>query len=94
MRNKPVLPSTHPKIVKRIKPLVEMTEQENLYYVLSTHTEYVDHKCPLLKGSRMMKRKKLLLKIEEEIPNFKYILFKMHVKRFLPILEKCFETQP
>ena len=92
VRNKPVLPSTHPKIVKKIKPLVEVTDQENLYYVLSTHTEYVDYECPLVKGSRMLKRKELLLKIEEEIPNFKHILFKTHVKRFLPILEKHFEA--
>jgi len=92
VRNKPVLPSTHPKIVKKIKPLVEVTEQENLYYVLSTHTGYVDRECPLVKGSRMLKRKKLLLRIEEEIPNFKYLLFKSHVKRFLPILEKHFEA--
>ncbi|MEM0090776.1 MAG: ATP-binding protein [Nitrososphaerota archaeon] len=92
VRNKPVLPSTHPKIVKKIKPLIEMTEQENLYYVLSTHTEYVDNKCPLVKGSRMMKRKKLLMKVEEEIPNFKHLLFKTHLKRFLPILEKHFEV--
>ncbi len=87
-RIRPVLSSVNPRIVKKIKPLIEMTDEEDLYYVISRKIDYASSECPLVKGSRMIKRKKLILKIEEEIPHFKYLLLKTHIKRFLPILEE------
>ncbi|MCL7389435.1 MAG: adenine nucleotide alpha hydrolase family protein [Thaumarchaeota archaeon] len=88
VRIKPVSSSTHSKIVRKIKPLIEMTDREDLYYAISRNLNYVSSECPLVKGSRMINRKKLILKIEEEIPNFKYLLLKTHLKRFLPMLEE------
>ncbi|MEM2697570.1 MAG: ATP-binding protein, partial [Nitrososphaerota archaeon] len=88
VRIRPLLPSTHPKLVKKIKPLIEMTERENLLYVTLTNTMHVDVKCPFFKDSRMMKRKKLISMLEEEIKNFKYIFFKSHLKKIQPVLSK------
>lgn len=88
VRLRPVVSSVNPRIVKKIKPLIEVTDEEDLYYLISKKIDYAYSECPLVKGSRMIKRKKLILKIEEEVPHFKYLLLKTHIKRFLPILEQ------
>ena len=87
-RIRPVSPGVGSKMAARIKPLIEMTEEENLYYVEATGTPYVESWCPLVKGSRMMRRKELIRMIEERIPGFRHTFFKSHVKRFLPRLEE------
>ena len=88
IRMKPVNLSNHPKSVTRIKPLIELTNKENLHYAIITETPFVTLSCPLLRGSRMQKRKKLIKLIEEEIPGFSHIFYKSHLKRFLPRLER------
>lgn len=90
VRVRPVLESGL-RMVERVKPLIEMTDEENLHYINLTDTPYGVLKCPLLRGSRMIKRKKLIAKIEEEIPRFRHLLYKSHVKRILPRLEKTVE---
>ncbi len=87
-RIRPVSPGIGTKMAARIKPLIEMTEEENLYYVDATNTPYVESWCPLVKGSRMMRRKELIRMIEEKIPGFRHTFFKSHIKRFLPRLEE------
>jgi len=79
------------RIVARVKPLIEMTEEENLWYARLTNTSFATLECPLVKGSRMIERKKLIARIEEEIPGFRHLLYKSHVKRLLPRLEKVVE---
>ena len=79
------------RMVERVKPLIEITDEENLHYVHLTGTPYGVLECPLLKGSRMMRRKRLIAKIEEEIPRFRHLLYKSHIKRILPKLEKTVE---
>ena len=91
-RIKPVAPSMNPKLIRKIKPLIEVTDQEDLYYVISKNLDYASSECPLIKGSRMVERKNLILRIEEEIPNFRYRFLKTHLKRFLPILKE--HSQP
>ena len=91
VRIRPVSWSTHPKMVHRIKPLIEMTEEENLYYSSATETPFTESKCPLGKGSRMMKRKELIALLEKNIQGFRHMLYKSHVKRILPKLEQSIE---
>lgn len=91
-RIKPVASGMNPKLIRKIKPLIEMTDQENSYYAISKNIDYVSSECPLVRGSRMIERKKLILRIEEEIPNFRYTFLKTHLKRFLPIFEE--HSQP
>ncbi len=92
-RLKPVLVSNHPKMASRIKPLIEMTDEEDLYYVDALGIEYASSWCPLVKGSRMMNRKMLIKQIEEKIPGYRHLLFKSHVKKILPKLEQLY-SQP
>jgi len=88
VRIKPVSWSTHPKLITKIKPLIELTERENLYYVLSRGLPVLSVQCPLAKNSRMLKRKKLISMIEKEIPAFRHTFYKSHLKRIMPKLEK------
>ncbi len=91
VRIRPVALSKFPKLITKIKPLIELTEKENLYYVMAQGLPILESKCPLAEGSRMLRRKKLLNLIEQEIPGFKHMFYKSHVKRLLPRLEKTIE---
>ncbi|HDJ66924.1 MAG TPA: hypothetical protein ENF33_04370 [Nitrososphaeria archaeon] len=86
VRVKPVLEGGE-RLVKKVKPLIELTDQENKYYADFTETPYSEFECPLARGSRMLKRKELILRIEKEIPGFRHTFYKSHVKRFLPKLD-------
>jgi len=88
IRVRPVAWSSFPKLVTRIKPLIELTEKENLYYVRAEGLPILEAECPLAKGSRMLRRKKLISLIEREIPGFKHTFYKSHLKRLMPRLEK------
>jgi uncharacterized protein (TIGR00269 family) len=88
VRVRPVSWSDNPKLVTRIKPLIELTERENMYYAMAQGIPLLDASCPLAEGSRMLRRKRLIGLIEREIPGFKHMLYKSHVKRILPRLEK------
>ena len=90
VRVKPVLEGGD-KLVKRVKPLIELTDQENKYYADFMETPYSRLECPLVRGSRMLRRKELISRIEEKIPGFRHTFYKSHVKRFLPKLESLVE---
>ena len=94
VRLKPVSPSTHPKLVTKVKPLWRMTEKENLLYALACDLPFRKKECPFAQGSRSLRRKKLMWKIEGEIRGFRRTLVSSHLKRFLPLLEKVVEPPP
>ncbi|HDD66337.1 MAG TPA: adenine nucleotide alpha hydrolase family protein [Nitrososphaeria archaeon] len=91
VRMRPVSWSDHPKLVTRIKPLIELTDRENLFYVLAQDLPMLEARCPLVGESRMLRRKKLIEEIEGRIPGFRHTFYKTHLKRFLPRLEKTVE---
>lgn len=86
VRIKPVSWSTRDKLVTKIKPLIEMTEAENLCYALSNELPILGVRCPLAENSRMAKRKKLISMIEREVPGFRHTFYKSHLKRIMPYL--------
>ncbi len=88
VRIKPVAWSSNVKLVTKIKPLIELTEKENLYYVLSRKLPVLSVQCPLAKDSRMLKRKELINMIEKEIPGFRHTFYKSHLKRLMPALRE------
>jgi uncharacterized protein (TIGR00269 family) len=88
VRLRPVLPGDGVKLASRVKPLFEMTDEEDLYYVDAKGIEVVESWCPLVRGAKTVSRKVLIHEIESKIPGFRHTLLKAHVKRFLPVLEK------
>lgn len=70
-RQSPVLESTHPKLVKKVKPLYTLTERENLFYVLINKIEFLHDECPHAVGARSILYKEVLNRLEEESPGTK-----------------------
>jgi len=83
----PVNVSHNPKMVTRIKPLCEMTEKETRYYADCIGLPYKSHACPFVHQRRLEKRRRLLDKLSEVMPNFRHVFFKSHVKRLQPALQ-------
>ncbi len=71
-RQSPVLEKTHPKLVKKVKPLYTLTERENLYYVLLNRIEFLHEECPHATGARSILYKEVLNRLEEESPGTKH----------------------
>lgn len=82
----PVTPSNHPKLVTRIKPLVELTDFEIRMYAFYEELPILEAACPYSKNSKLLKRKGLISAIEKEYLGFKHTFLKSHVKRITPRL--------
>jgi len=82
----PVLPGGHPRLVARIKPLCEHTEEEDLLYALYSELPFRSASCPLAEGARSIRGKKLIGMMAAENPQFKHLIFKSYVKRIHPSL--------
>lgn len=67
-RASPSLPSSHPKLAKRIKPLIYVTEKESATYCFSRGIEYVLPECPYSVGARLAIVKDALARIEDRSP--------------------------
>ncbi len=93
VRLRPVLLGDGVRLTNRVKPLFEMTDEEDLYYVDAKGIEVVESWCPLVRGAKTVSRKVLIHEIESKIPGFRHTLLKAHVKRFLPVLERAI-SQP
>ncbi|MCG0276520.1 MAG: adenine nucleotide alpha hydrolase family protein [Thermosediminibacteraceae bacterium] len=70
-RQAPVLPSTHPKLVKKVKPLFTLTERENLAYIIFNGISFIHEECPHALGASSIFYKEILNKLEEESPGTK-----------------------
>ena len=87
-RIKPVLPAEK-GFVARVKPLCEITEKENLYYININKIKHISESCPLPYFGKSYRRQEELYKAIIKIqPNFRHIFFSSHVNKFLPLLEE------
>ncbi len=68
----PVLESTHPHMVKKVKPLFRLTERETAAYALLRGIDYVVEECPLAEGARSLLYKEILNRLEERSPGSKH----------------------
>jgi uncharacterized protein (TIGR00269 family) len=93
VRLKPVTPSTHPKLVARVKPLWNITEKEDLIYAELNQLPIRKEPCPLSSGARSRERKTVLDFVESRVRGFKHTFVSSHLKRILPALEKSI-SQP
>ena len=88
VRLKPVAPSTHPKLVAKVKPLWNITEKENQIYAELQQLPIKKEECPFSSGARSRERKTVLDFLESRIRGFKHTFVSSHLKRILPSLEK------
>jgi uncharacterized protein (TIGR00269 family) len=71
-RQGPVLESTHPKLVRKVKPLYRLSERETAAYAIVERIDYILEECPMAKGAKSLAYKDMLNSLEEQQPGAKY----------------------
>lgn len=70
-RQAPVLPSTHPHLARKVKPLCLMYEREMAAYSLVRGIDYIYDECPYAVGAKTIFYKELLNQLEGRSPGAK-----------------------
>ncbi len=86
-RQSPVLERTHPKLVKKVKPLYSLTEREMASYCLLKGIDYMEEECPNAAGAHSLLYKDVLNRIEFESPGSKQQFLQGFLDRFRPLLQ-------
>jgi uncharacterized protein (TIGR00269 family) len=71
-RQGPVLESTHPMLVRKVKPLYRLSERETAAYSIIERIDYILEECPMARGAKSLAYKDMLNSLEEEQPGAKY----------------------
>jgi len=95
-RQAPVLPSTHPKLARKVKPLVHLYEREMAAYAIVRGIEYIYDECPYAAGANTIFYKELLNQLEARSPGAKSALYRefIRARRKGDILFAGEETHP
>jgi uncharacterized protein (TIGR00269 family) len=71
-RQSPALAATHPKLVRRVKPLYRLSERETAAYAFVRHIEYIVDECPFAAGATSIAHKEILNRMEDASPGAKH----------------------
>jgi uncharacterized protein (TIGR00269 family) len=71
-RQSPALASTHPKLVRRVKPLYRLSERETAAYAFVRKIDYIVEECPFAKGATSIAHKQILDRMEDASPGAKH----------------------
>jgi uncharacterized protein (TIGR00269 family) len=80
-RHSPVLESTHPAFVRKVKPFYTLTEKETALYCILRRIDYVEEECPNALGAKSLLYKDLLNRLEEEMPGTKQSFLRSFLER-------------
>ncbi len=70
-KQNPVLPPTHPKFVKKVKPFAFFTEREIAVYAIVMGIDFSKESCPFSKGAKSLRYKHVLNELEVQSPGTK-----------------------
>ena len=79
-RQAPLLPPTHPRLVKKAKPLVLVAEREVLAYCILRALAYHEEQCPHAKGATSRSHKEALNLLENYSPGSKIRFYQNFLK--------------
>lgn len=71
-RQSPMLPSTHPRLVRRVKPLYRLSERETAGYAFLRGIDYIVEECPFAVGATSLAHKAVLNRLEDASPGAKH----------------------
>jgi uncharacterized protein (TIGR00269 family) len=71
-RQGPALPATHPKLVRRVKPLYRLSERETAAYAFLRRIDYIVEECPFAVGATSIAYKEILNRMEDASPGTKH----------------------
>jgi uncharacterized protein (TIGR00269 family) len=87
-RQSPVLLSTHPKLVRRVKPLYRLSELETAAYAFLRGIDYIVEECPFSVGATSLKHKDTLNRLEEASPGAKHNFLFGFLEKARPVFER------
>jgi uncharacterized protein (TIGR00269 family) len=70
-REKPVLTSTHPRFVRKVRPLYRLSELDTAVYAFFRGIDYIVEECPNSVGATQLFYKDVLNRIEAKMPGTK-----------------------
>ncbi len=79
-RQSPVLEAWHPRLTRKAKPLVLLTERESALYTILRGIEYMDEPCPYSRGATTLVYKRLLNQVEWRSPGTKQRFYTLFLK--------------
>jgi uncharacterized protein (TIGR00269 family) len=79
-KQSPLLPSSHPQLVKKAKPLALVAEREVLAYCLLRGIEFHEEQCPHSQGATSRKHKEVLNLLEYYSPGSKIRFYQEFLK--------------
>lgn len=65
LRQAPLLPSTHPRLARKVKPFFRFYERETAAYAILRGIDYIYEECPFARGATTIFYKELLNRLEE-----------------------------
>jgi uncharacterized protein (TIGR00269 family) len=68
----PVLEATHPRLVKKVKPLYRLSEYETAAYAFLRGIDYIVEECPFSHDALQLQYKAVLNQLEQRSPGTKY----------------------
>jgi uncharacterized protein (TIGR00269 family) len=86
-RQAPVLEATHPKLVRRVKPLFRLSERETAAYAFLRGIDYVVEECPFAKGATSITHKEALNRLEDVSPGTKAAFLAGYLERARPLFQ-------
>ena len=88
-RQSPALPSTHPKLVRRVKPLYRLSERETAAYAFVRRIDYIVEECPFARGATSITHKEILNRMEEASPGAKHNFLFGFLEKARPVFERA-----
>ncbi len=88
-RQSPALPSTHPKLVRRVKPLYRLSERETAAYAFLRRIDYIVDECPFAKGATSIAHKETLNRLEDASPGAKHTFLFGFLEKARPAFERA-----
>jgi uncharacterized protein (TIGR00269 family) len=88
-RQSPALASTHPKLVRRVKPLYRLSERETAAYAFMRRIDYIVEECPFAKGATSIAHKEILTRMEEDSPGAKHNFLFGFLEKARPAFERA-----
>jgi tRNA-5-methyluridine54 2-sulfurtransferase len=88
-RQSPALPSTHPKLVRRVKPLYRLSERETAAYAFLRRIDYIVEECPFARGATSITHKEILNRMEEASPGAKHNFLFGFLEKARPVFERA-----
>ena len=88
-RQSPALASTHPKLVRRVKPLYRLSERETAAYAFLRRIAYIVDECPFAAGATSIAHKEILNRMEDASPGAKHNFLFGFLEKARPAFERA-----